>query len=86
MSDLPELPERFDCVRDNGVTEDVYTVAQMLAYAKQVREQALSDVAEQLKSAGAKLPVDNHGTIESAMNTGLSIALALVEDALKGQQ
>jgi hypothetical protein len=39
----------------------------------------LRKIQEQLKSAGAELPIENKGTIESAMTTGLSIALAIVE-------
>lgn len=43
---------------------------------------ALDRIAEKLRKAGAKLPVENKGTIESAMATGLSIALLLVEDEI----
>lgn len=40
---------------------------------------ALDRIAQKLRAAGASLPVESKGTIESAMATGLSIALALVE-------
>lgn len=43
---------------------------------------ALQEVAEKLRRAGAAIPAPEHkGTIESAIQTGLSIALVLVEDA-----
>lgn len=44
--------------------------------------EVLVDLAEKLKKAGAKLPIENKGTMESAHKGGLSIALVLVEDAL----
>jgi hypothetical protein len=43
---------------------------------------ALKAIACQLRKAGATIPAENRGTIESAIKTGLSIALLLVEDAL----
>lgn len=50
----------------------------MIAKAKAAFE-ALNKVATQLRNAGAEVPAINEGTIESAMRTGLSIALLLVE-------
>lgn len=45
--------------------------------------QPLQDVAQRLRNAGATLPAPAAGgTIESAMNHGLCIALALVEEAI----
>lgn len=41
---------------------------------------ALERIAEKLKRAGARVPVEAKGTIESAMATGLSMALVLVEE------
>jgi hypothetical protein len=49
-------------------------------FARAIEVEVRKEIAGQLKNAGAKLPVENDGTIESAMNTGLSIALALVEE------
>jgi hypothetical protein len=44
---------------------------------------ALSKIAVQLRDAGASIPApENKGTIESAMATGLSIALLLIDDAI----
>lgn len=42
----------------------------------------LKKIAQQLRKAGAIIPIDNKGTIESAMRGGLSIALLLIEDAI----
>lgn len=41
--------------------------------------EAMEAVRQKLIRAGAKLPVENKGTIESAMAGGLSIALAVVD-------
>jgi DNA-directed RNA polymerase alpha subunit len=41
--------------------------------------ESLERIAGQLRSAGARLPVVTDGTIESAITTGLSIALCLIE-------
>ena len=44
------------------------------------QEDALADIAERLRKAGATLPApDPDGTIESAMRTGLCVGLLLVE-------
>ena len=44
---------------------------------------ALEGVSEKLKRAGASIPApENKGTIESAITTGLSIALLLVDEAI----
>jgi hypothetical protein len=44
----------------------------------------LSDVAAALRRAGATVPLgENKGTIESAMQHGLSIALVIVEEAIE---
>jgi hypothetical protein len=43
---------------------------------------ALKEIARRLRKAGATIPAKNTGTIEGAINNGLSIALLLVEDAL----
>lgn len=48
----------------------------------------LQTIREKLIRAGAKLPMENKGTIESAMAGGLSIALCVVEaeiDAARAQ-
>jgi hypothetical protein len=48
----------------------------------------LETIREKLIRAGAKLPMENKGTIESAMAGGLSIALCIVEaeiDAARAQ-
>lgn len=41
---------------------------------------ALERIAEKLKRAGARVPVETKGTIESAMAAGLSMALVLIEE------
>lgn len=43
---------------------------------------ALERIAEKLKAAGAKIPIEVQGTIESGIRTGLSTALFLVEEEL----
>lgn len=43
----------------------------------------LRNVSTKLRRAGACLPVENRGTIESAMHTGMSIALAVVESEIE---
>ena len=45
----------------------------------------LQGIADQLRKAGATLPVEVKGTIESAMQSGLSIALVIVEEAIAKQ-
>lgn len=50
---------------------------------------ALERIERRLREAGASLPVEVKGTIESAVNTGLSIALCLVVfeiEQIKDQQ
>lgn len=44
---------------------------------------ALQSLSSQLRGAGASLPTENLGTIESAMRMGLSIALALIESEIE---
>ena len=49
-------------------------------------QDALRVIAERLRGAGASLPAPPiTGTIEGSMVTGLSIALALVEDAISAK-
>jgi len=48
-------------------------------FAALVEADVRKEIAGHLRRAGAKLPIDVQSTIESAMTTGLSIALALVE-------
>jgi hypothetical protein len=44
---------------------------------------AMEDIASQMRKAGASVPApENKGTIESAMATGLSLGLLLVQDAI----
>jgi len=43
-----------------------------------VAEKSISTLIYKLEKSGAKIPMENNGTIESAMNGGLSIALMLV--------
>jgi hypothetical protein len=43
---------------------------------------ALEKVEAKLKSAGAVLPIDVQGTPQSCVNSGLSIALLLVEQEI----
>lgn len=50
---------------------------------QQLHMRCLYSIAKQLRDAGATLPAPSPaGTIESAMNHGLCIALAIVEDAM----
>lgn len=78
-----------------------YTAQQMKDYARAALEAALPHlmttagregdalraIAERLRGAGASLPAPPiTGTIEGSMVTGLSIALALVEEALAARQ
>lgn len=52
--------------------------------ATQAHETALHRVAEQLRGGGATLPAPApNGTIESAMNTGMCIALAIVQQEIE---
>lgn len=94
MADTPQMPALPRPARRQGeqmsydgwdkVHFDCYDWTQMHAYAQayatqQVRE-ALAGVAAKLRRAGADLPAPPiQGTIESAMCTGLSMALAFVE-------
>lgn len=45
--------------------------------------EALERIESKLKRAGAQVPIVNEGTVDSAIKSGLSIALMLVEDELK---
>lgn len=48
------------------------------------RNAVLEEIAAKLRRAGASIPApDPQGTIESAMKTGLSVALVLVDDAIR---
>jgi len=52
-----------------------------------VGKEALERIREKLIRMGAKLPIDVKGTIESAMQSGYSLALLLVDEeiaALRG--
>ncbi len=46
----------------------------------------LRRIESQLRSAGADLPVRVEGTIESAMKTGLSIALAIIVGEMESEE
>ena len=43
---------------------------------------ALNRIREKLTRAGARIPIDNQGTVDSAIKSGLSIAMMLVEDEI----
>jgi len=62
----------------DDIDADPLTCGRRLCRGQVMAVNALERVAEQLRRAGAKLPVENNGTIESAVNTGLSIALCVV--------
>jgi len=53
------------------------------ARMKHTTKEVLQRIEELLVKAGAKLPIDNQGTIESAMKTGLSIALVIVQEEIR---
>lgn len=71
--DTQQLRERLAQVLRPALTRNGNMLALM----------TLHSVSAKLRSAGARLPVEIHGTIESAMYTGISIALAQVESEIK---
>ena len=65
------------------------TLSDAVEYIGQIEQQrdelaeALERVSNQLKQAGASIPApENKGTPESAIATGMSIALLLIEESL----
>jgi hypothetical protein len=51
-----------------------------------IRREALEEIAATLRKGGARVPVEAKGSIESAVQTGLSIALSIVEGALSQKE
>ncbi len=46
--------------------------------------ESLKDIKTKLERAGAKIPLENKGTIESAMQSGLSMAMLLITEKIDG--
>lgn len=85
--ELDQLIERYGQICYEGYSatdEKAALVAAIAAHAQAVADErvreALADVAAKLRRAGADLPAPPiQGTIPSAIISGLSVALALVE-------
>lgn len=76
-----EMPECRYAQTGNITDFGTFTRADMKAHAAKQVEKEVARIATQLRAAGATLPAPcPNGTIESAMNMGLCIALAIVED------
>lgn len=94
---IKELLTRLSFFAQDGMTDKpiveiakladalLMEVARQSARPKPANQQ-LQDVAQRLRNAGATLPAPPvAGTIESAMNHALCIALAVVEDAIAAE-
>jgi hypothetical protein len=75
-TDKPSPDQLATCKFDGDTVTPLYTAPTA----------ALHKIAAKLRQAGATLPVEVQGTIESSFKTGLSIALCLVEEALSQQK